>query len=50
LTDITMIHSHCIHNHIPVMITVVIYNSMHVASTRIWWGGGFGCRGEKKDK
>jgi hypothetical protein len=36
LTDITMIHSHHIHNHIPIRITIVIYNSMHVARTKSW--------------
>jgi len=31
--DITFTHFHCIHNHIPVRITVLISNFMHVAST-----------------
>jgi len=36
LTDITLIHSHCIHNHIPVRISVVICCFMHVVSTKSW--------------
>ena len=30
----TLIHSHCIHNHSLIRITIIIYNSMHVANTR----------------
>ena len=36
LTVITPIYSHYIHNHIPISIIIVIYNSMHVARTRSW--------------
>jgi len=32
----TLIHSHRIHNHSPIRITIVIYNSIHVASTKSW--------------
>jgi hypothetical protein len=33
---ITLIHSHHIHNHIPIRITIVIYNSMHIVITWNW--------------
>jgi hypothetical protein len=36
LTSITSIYSHRIHNHIPIRITIVIYNFMEVARTRSW--------------
>jgi hypothetical protein len=36
LTNMTLIHSHHIFNHILIRITIVIYNSMHVASIRNW--------------
>jgi hypothetical protein len=32
----TLIHSHHIHSHIPIRITIVIYNFMHVSRTRSW--------------
>ena len=41
LTDITLIHSQCIHNDSSIRITVVIYNSMQVASTRSWHDHSF---------
>jgi len=36
LIDITLIHSHCIHNHVPIRIIIVIYNFMHVVITTSW--------------
>ena len=36
LIGMTLIHSHRIHNHISIRIIIVIYNSMHVASTTSW--------------
>jgi len=35
-TCIIMIYYHHIHNHIPIRITIVIYNSMHIARIRSW--------------
>jgi hypothetical protein len=32
----TLIHSYRIYNHIPIRITIIIYNFMHVTRTRSW--------------
>jgi hypothetical protein len=36
LIDMNLIHSYCIHNHIPIRIAIIIHNSIHVAKTKSW--------------